>query len=289
MKSSQARAAPKAISPRAATLVSRSRKTGKPSLAPSSAAIGTSLNPGPMLGVCRTTPRQGSTGPGLEMPIPTSAERISSGTCSRAQTRAASQASRMAPGPSAIGVRTLVRASRDPSSRTTAARTCVPPTSSARTGRADRGKPSNLDMVRRLDNSSKGDSATSGPVGPFGSSGKARVTGPGIPSRWGIWLPEGLRRGHAVAPQRRRALPNAQAVLRSRRRWPKNIATPAGAGVAIGIAAPIRSGADPEDLAAAVRADALGRRLAILHGDLLGVLDHDLLLVLDAIALGHGS
>jgi len=59
--------------------------------------------------------------------------------------------------------------------------------------------PRNLDRLRRLDNSSKGDSGPSGPVGPFGPSAKARVTGPGIPSRWGVWLPEGLQRGHAVA------------------------------------------------------------------------------------------
>ena len=38
---------------------------------------------------------------------------------------------------------------------------------------------------------------------------------------------------------------------------------------------------------AADRAGALDRRLAVLHRDLLGVLDFDLLLVLDAIGLGH--
>src|ERR1035437_1884025 len=48
-----------------------------------------------------------------------------------------------------------------------------------------------------------------------------------------------------------------------------------------------RSAADSEDLAAAVGADALSRRLAVLHRDALGVLDLDLLLVLDAVSLGH--
>ena len=49
------------------------------------------------------------------------------------------------------------------------------------------------------------------------------------------------------------------------------------------------SAADSEDLAAAQRAGALERRLAVLHRDLLGVLDFDLLLVLDAIGFGHGA
>src|SRR5271157_2049270 len=65
-----------------------------------------------------------------------------------------------------------------------------------------------------------------------------------------------------------------------------NDATPAGAGVANQVAS-VRSGADPEDLATAVRASSLCRRLAILHRDPLGVLDLDLLLVLDAVSLGH--
>src|SRR6188508_535711 len=45
--------------------------------------------------------------------------------------------------------------------------------------------------------------------------------------------------------------------------------------------------ADPEDLAAADRAGALQRGLAVLHGDALCVLDFDLLLVLDAVGLSH--
>src|SRR5450759_3164961 len=51
---------------------------------------------------------------------------------------------------------------------------------------------------------------------------------------------------------------------------------------------PGRSAADPEDLAAALRAGALERRLAVLHRDLLRVLDLDLGLVLDAVSLSHG-
>src|SRR4029078_8062294 len=47
--------------------------------------------------------------------------------------------------------------------------------------------------------------------------------------------------------------------------------------------------ADLQDLAAALRAGALERRLAILHGDPLRVLDFDLHLVLDAVSLGHGE
>src|SRR5690242_12526705 len=49
------------------------------------------------------------------------------------------------------------------------------------------------------------------------------------------------------------------------------------------------AGADAEDLAATERAGALDRGLAVLHRDLLGVLDFDLLLVLDAISLGHAG
>jgi len=44
---------------------------------------------------------------------------------------------------------------------------------------------------------------------------------------------------------------------------------------------------DAEYLATATRAGALNGRLAILHRDFLGILDLDLLLVLDAITLGH--
>src|SRR5512138_2713953 len=47
------------------------------------------------------------------------------------------------------------------------------------------------------------------------------------------------------------------------------------------------SAADLEDLAAALRAGALKSRLAVLHRDLLRVLDLDLHLVLDAVRLGH--
>src|ERR1035437_7287741 len=50
-----------------------------------------------------------------------------------------------------------------------------------------------------------------------------------------------------------------------------------------------RSAADAEDLAAAVGANALSRGLAVLHRDLLGVLNNELLLVLDAVALCHCS
>src|SRR5438067_8219444 len=46
---------------------------------------------------------------------------------------------------------------------------------------------------------------------------------------------------------------------------------------------------DPEDLRAAVGARALNRRATVLHGHLLRVLDLDLLLLLDAVALGHGA
>src|SRR4051812_5577207 len=47
------------------------------------------------------------------------------------------------------------------------------------------------------------------------------------------------------------------------------------------------SAADLEDLATALGAGALKRRFAVLHRDPLSVLDFDLLLVLDAIRLGH--
>src|SRR5947208_7334656 len=46
---------------------------------------------------------------------------------------------------------------------------------------------------------------------------------------------------------------------------------------------------DPEDLRPAVRARALNRRATVLHGHLLRILDLDLLLFLDAVALGHGA
>ena len=62
---------------------------------------------------------------------------------------------------------------------------------------------------------------------------------------------------------------------------------PVGGGPCRCVVVERRSAADPEDLAAADRAGALDRRLAVLHRDLLGVLDFDLLLVLDAIGLGH--
>ena len=62
---------------------------------------------------------------------------------------------------------------------------------------------------------------------------------------------------------------------------------PLWAGVFRAISNVRGSAADAEDLAAADRAGALDRRLAVLHRDLLGVLDFNLLLVLDAICLGH--
>src|SRR5438067_13070793 len=46
---------------------------------------------------------------------------------------------------------------------------------------------------------------------------------------------------------------------------------------------------DPEDLRAAVGARALNRRATVLHGHLLRILDLDLLLLLDAVALRHGA
>ncbi len=141
MKSAQPRAAPKACSPRAATFVSRSRNAGRPSLFSISAAIGTSMKSAPMLGVPSTTPRHGSSGPGLEMPMPTTTLLISSGALMMTSRKAASHASRIASGPSATGVRPLVMTTRVPSSMTTAARMFVPPTSRARTGRADIDKP----------------------------------------------------------------------------------------------------------------------------------------------------
>src|SRR5512141_2600647 len=49
------------------------------------------------------------------------------------------------------------------------------------------------------------------------------------------------------------------------------------------------SAADLVDLAATDRAGALEGRLAVLHRDVLGVLDFDLLLVLDAVSLCHIS
>src|SRR5688500_491395 len=49
------------------------------------------------------------------------------------------------------------------------------------------------------------------------------------------------------------------------------------------------SAADLEDLATADRTGALQGRLAVLHGDALGVQDFDLLLVLDAIGLCHSG
>ena len=104
MKSAQPRAAPKAISPRAATLLSRSRKAGSPKAAAISSAIGTSTKVGPMLGVCTTTPRQRSTGPGQEIPMPSMASLVSAGTASLAAFSAPAQARRIAAGPWATGV-----------------------------------------------------------------------------------------------------------------------------------------------------------------------------------------
>src|SRR4029077_213551 len=48
------------------------------------------------------------------------------------------------------------------------------------------------------------------------------------------------------------------------------------------------SAADLEHLGAALRAGALERRLAVLHRDVLRVLDFDFHLVLDAVGLSHG-
>ena len=64
---------------------------------------------------------------------------------------------------------------------------------------------------------------------------------------------------------------------------------PAGRQGPLAIALGPDSAADLEDLATADRASALKRGLAVLHRDLLGIHDFDLLLVLDAIRFGHGA
>ncbi len=129
---------------------------------------GTSTKSGPMLGVCdhHAAPRVHRTRAGDA----DSRDRVAdfAGTPSRAllQRRLAGIQDRR--GAVRDGVRPRATASREPSSMTTAARMWVPPTSSARTGRADRGKPRDWDLVGMRANSSKGDSGPSGPVGPFG-------------------------------------------------------------------------------------------------------------------------
>ena len=76
--------------------------------------------------------------PGRGIPMPASWSATVAGAADRADRSAAMQAATIAAGPSALGVRVALRASREPSGRTTAARMWVPPRSSARTGRGDR-------------------------------------------------------------------------------------------------------------------------------------------------------
>jgi hypothetical protein len=141
MKSSSPFAAPKARSPRAATLVSRSRNAGRPRAAPSSGASGMSRKLGPRLGGSMTWPVRGSSGPGDETPMPTIASATSRRTSSRAVRAAWMQASTTAAGPCSFGVSRSTRARRLPSGRTTAARIWVPPRSTAMTGWESRAKP----------------------------------------------------------------------------------------------------------------------------------------------------
>src|SRR6266540_1093140 len=75
-------------------------------------------------------------------------------------------------------------------------------------------------------------------------------------------------------------------MARSQRRHATTPADPP-AGVEMNSGSVRRSGSDPEHLVAALRTRAGNCRLAVLHGDALGIDDFDLLLVLDAIGLGH--
>ena len=77
----------------------RGRRAGPPTRA-SAAAIGMSRNSGPRFGGSTTTPPNGSTGPGDEMPMPATASRDRRPAPPRARCRATSrQASTMAAGP----------------------------------------------------------------------------------------------------------------------------------------------------------------------------------------------
>src|SRR4051794_27518705 len=88
--------------------------------------------------------------------------------------------------------------------------------------------------------------------------------------------------------QRGRCTPPCRSALGPAPNGPNKEEPPPSAGAHDLIVRRRRSAAaDPEDLAAADRAGALDRGLAVLHRDLLGVLDFDLLLVLDAIGLCH--
>ena len=153
MKSSTPRAAPNACSPSAATFVSRSRNAGRSRPRASSAAIGTSRNCGPRLGVSRTTPVRGSTGPGDEIPIPAMLAATSEPASCRARVAASMHRATMTEGPCSVGVGRSLRVSRVPSGSMTAARMRVPPRSTAMTGREDRAKPLRLIVEKGLDSS----------------------------------------------------------------------------------------------------------------------------------------
>ena len=128
--------APNARSPRIATFVSCSRKTGSPSAAPIGPARSVPGKRGPRFAGSTAIPVHGLSGPGALIPMPTRRETAAASSraaFSRASCSVAMHAATTAAGPSAAGVGAAARPSRVPSARTSAARTCVPPRSSAST------------------------------------------------------------------------------------------------------------------------------------------------------------
>jgi hypothetical protein len=73
--------------------------------------------------------------------MPAIASAMPAGASARARRAASRHAATTAPGPWSLGVGRSFRASRVPSGWTIAARICVPPRSTAMTGREDRAKP----------------------------------------------------------------------------------------------------------------------------------------------------
>ena len=136
IRSSMPPPAPKARSPRIATFVSCSRKTGSPSAAPIGPARSVPGKRGPRFAGSTATPVHGFNGPGALMPMPTRRDTAAASSLvafSRARCSVAMQAATTAEGPSETGVGAAARPRRVPSARTNAARTCVPPRSSAST------------------------------------------------------------------------------------------------------------------------------------------------------------
>src|SRR4051812_18645263 len=152
----------------------------------------------------------------------------------------------------------------------TAARICVPPRSSASTGRGDRGGPRGYCGRTRILAKPSSDPGCRRGTGGRGPPPAGRPPRPA----WGAPAPP--RPVAAIDPLGVPLPPGAQEK------------TPVVADGGLDLR-PGTSAADLEDLAATLGAGALQGRLAVLHRDLLRVLDFDLHLVLDAVGFRHSG